>query len=128
MDLLPAVLLLLALRAGAPNVEAPGASTCRLQPSNWSRMAAAPATSESRPVNVLVVQSDGHLRWNGSSVTEAQAREYLGLLPQMVANWLMVLTLDRGADCNTVSRTRKMMDSVLSCNQSNCAEVSAIDH
>jgi hypothetical protein len=91
-------------------------------------MAAAPATSESRLVNVLVVQSDGHLRWNGSSVTEAQAREYLGLLPQMVANWLMVLTLDRGADCNTVSRTRKMMDSVLSCNQSNCAEVSAIDH
>ena len=76
-----------------------------------------------RPVNVISAAEQSTVLWNGTRVTEAQLRTYLGLVKSMPAGNLTVLAADPRADCAFADRIRRMINDVLSCTEESCGEV-----
>ena len=95
---------------------------CGGPPQHWSALPIVPSNSHTQPVNVIEIEADGRLLWNGARIGEEQAREYLGILANLMPRPLLVLRVRPGADCAGVQRLRQMIDSKLKCDAESCGE------
>lgn len=77
------------------------------------------------PVNVVSIDEDAKLFWNGEPVSESQARQYLNIVRQMGPANVTILAADRRADCAFVARIREVMNDDLSCTPRSCGQVVA---
>ena len=89
---------------------------------NW---ATATATPERVPQMMNTIRLEGdRLVWNGQKVSEASAREYLGLIAnRMNPQPLTILTYSARTSCKSVRRARLLIDEVLQCKAGECLEV-----
>ena len=99
------------------------ASTCVAPLSNWGLVQRVPDQAREHPLNVIDVETEGVLRWNGTAVTEAQVQSYLRVVTKMNSSNITVLKAHPEAPCVTVARVRQLMNDVLGCDSNSCAEV-----
>lgn len=90
---------------------------------HWSLVERVPDQTGEKPVNVIEVNAEDVLLWNGLPVTEDEVRTYLGLVMQMASANLTVLKSDPQTPRATLGRIRQMMQDVLNCDSGSCAEV-----
>jgi biopolymer transport protein ExbD len=84
-----------------------------------------PGQTDEHPVNVVSIDSDGTLRWNGRAVTAALVRQFVAIIPKMKPGNITVLKSDGKAPCAVVAETRRVIDDALGCRPETCAEVVA---
>ncbi len=76
------------------------------------------------PVNVVVLYGPGKPPiWNGTPVTDKQAREYVGITTKMNPIPVFVLVVSPRADCRQVQAYRSMASRILPCGQGKCVEI-----
>jgi biopolymer transport protein ExbD len=87
-------------------------------------MPSLPAQSREHPINVVSVESQGSLLWNGRPVSQAQVRRYLAIVKQMTSN-ITVLKLEADAPDKIVAEIKDLMTQGLACTPVTCVEVRA---
>ena len=93
------------------------------EPSKWNIVQRAPKQTRERPVNVLTIDKEGALHWNGASVTEAHVREFVSVTKLMKTRNIMVLEARAQAPSAVVERLRSMIEDILACQPTYCSEV-----
>jgi hypothetical protein len=102
----------------------PAASTTTCGPLNAGWKASRSGPDFDLPVNVVVLHDKGHPpTWNGSVITEQQAREYLSFTAKMNPVPVLVLVVTAGTDCREAEAFRRIASELLPCGQGKCVEV-----
>ena len=102
-------------------------ATCGAPPSGWKTS----RSDATQVVNALAIQGQPggaraeapRLTWNGSSVTQEQVREYVGITKTMNPVPTLLLIVSPSADCAQVSLFRRMIDETLDCESGQCVEI-----
>ena len=101
--------------------------TCGAPPSGWKTS----RPDATQVVNAVAIQGQPEgaradaprLTWNGTSVTQEQVREYVGITKTMNPVPTLLLIVSPSADCAQVSMFRHMIDETLDCESGQCVEV-----
>lgn len=91
--------------------------------SNWSTTTSVP--SSKTLVRNRIVLDGRRLVWNGSPISEQQARQYLDITKEMSPQPLLVFSASPTTSEEAKQRTRALIDEVLNCTPSLCVEVVA---
>lgn len=90
---------------------------------NWSTSATVP--SSPNLVRNRIHLDGRRLIWNGTQISELQARQYLEITKQMSPQPLLVLSASGNASEEARQRARTLIDEVLTCTPSQCVEIVA---
>ena len=112
--------------AASDSLALPG--TCGPPPSGWGTS----QPDATQVVNAVALQGQPggaradvpRVTWNGSSVTQEQVREYVGITKTMNPVPTLLLVVSPSADCAEVRMFRQMIDETLNCESGQCVEVS----
>jgi DNA-binding CsgD family transcriptional regulator len=90
---------------------------------NWSTSATVP--SGPNLVRNRIHLDGRRLIWNGSPISELQARQYLDITKMMSPQPLLVFSASADASAEDRQRARTLIDEVLTCTPSLCVEIVA---
>lgn len=91
--------------------------------SNWSTSATVP--SSPNLVRNRIHLDGRRLIWNGTHISELQARQYLDITKMMSPQPLLVFSASANASAEDRHRARTLIDEVLMCTPSQCVEIVA---
>lgn len=119
--MLETLLLVASLAAATNGAPSPDAPRCGRTLPHW--VAAEAPLGRTRQVKNTIRLEDDRLSWNGVALTEPMARQYLEMVERLRPQPRTILAYAARTSCESVQRTRSLIQNVLQCRPGECIEV-----